>query len=200
MILCTEAWIQGCLCKASALGGSMWFLRDSPWDGQNVGLPWQGPFEMVGAGATIHYCTFLDILCGMIMVAELYHALSQPKIVATSIEKYLLPLFWPRCGRWISQMFKFANDAAWIRHGAEGSLGRFSLPPLPASISLLCSSRLGQQSCALWSRILGPWTLKGAESTEEVSCDTGNWNHKDIRHIGTPKKRNCCILLYFVCL
>lgn len=121
VILCTEAWTQGCVCKASALGGSMWFLRDSPWDGQNVGLPWQGPFEMVGASATIHFCTFLDILCGMIMVAELYHALSQPKIVATSIEKYLLPLFWPRCGRWISQMFKSANiDAAWTK----GSLGR----------------------------------------------------------------------------
>lgn len=59
VILCTEAWIQGCVCKASALGGSMWFLRDSPWDGQNVGLPWQGPFEMVGASATIHVCTFL---------------------------------------------------------------------------------------------------------------------------------------------
>ena len=112
-------------------------------------------------------------------------------------------------------MFKSANiDAAWIRHGAEGSLGRCinscsfwvvprwreCLPPLLASISLLCSSRLGQQSCALWSRILGPWTLKGAESTEEVSCDTGNWNHKDIRHIGTPKKETvafCCILSVF---
>lgn len=106
------------------------------------------------------------------------------------------------------------NSKTKIRHGAEGSLGRCinscsflvvprwreCLPPLPASISLLCSSRLGQQSCALWSRILGPWTLKGAESTEEVSCDTGNWNHKDIRHIGTPKKEIvafCCILYVF---
>ena len=58
VILCTEAWIQGCVCKASALGGSMWFLRDNPWDGQNVGLPWQGPFEMVGASApyiSVHF-------------------------------------------------------------------------------------------------------------------------------------------------
>lgn len=72
----------------------------------------------------------------MIMVAELYHALSQPKNVATSIEEYLLHLFWPRCGCWISQMFKSANiDAAWTktpkqRFGTEPkeALGDVSIP------------------------------------------------------------------------
>ena len=129
VILCTEAWIQGCVCKASALGGSMRFLRDSPWDGQNVGLPWQGPFEMVGASATIHFCTFLDILCGMIMVAELYHALSQPKIVATSIEKYLLPLFWPGVA---AEFLKCSNLLTSTQHGfgtePKEALGDVSIP------------------------------------------------------------------------
>lgn len=194
VILCTEAWIQGCVCKASALGGSMWDL-----------LKWLVPVHHTFLYISRH-AVWYDHGCGVVPCTFSTKDCSYQhrRILTTFVLAPVWPLNFSNCSNLLTSTQhgpKLQNkDSArswrkpWEIYYCSFLVvprWRECLPPLPASISLLCSSRLGQQSCALWSRILGPWTLKGAESTEEVRTrNTGNWNHKDIRHIGTPKKKN----------